>query len=125
MEALLRIAIIEDDAAIRLLLQATLADEGYEVLQIAGPGDVLAQLAAAAPDLVLLDLVLGRWGDGLALAQAIRKDPLLLDTPIVVMSAAVTVLQQHAEALDLLRCHVLEKPFDLDRLLGVIASALA
>ncbi len=121
----MRIAIIEDDAAIRLLLQATLADEGYEVLQIAGPGDVLAQLAAAAPDLVLLDLVLGRWGDGLALAQAIRKDPLLLDTPIVVMSAAVTVLQQHAEALDLLRCHVLEKPFDLDRLLGVIASALA
>jgi CheY-like chemotaxis protein len=74
---------------------------------------------------VLLDLMLSGWGDGLAIAAAIRSDPVLVHTPIIVVSAALHVLRQHATDLTQLDCQVLQKPFDLDNLLGLIAGALA
>jgi DNA-binding response OmpR family regulator len=119
-----RIAVIEDDAATSATLQVLLTDEGYEVLLIEGPGDLLAQLAATKPDLVLLDLMLGGWGDGLALACAIRREPGWKRLPLIVMSAAADRLDQHAFILRDLRCPVLEKPFDLDDLLALIAGEL-
>ena len=119
-----RIAVIEDDAATSATLQVLLTDEGYEVLLIEGPGDLLAQLAATKPDLVLLDLMLGGWGDGLALACAIRRQPGWKRLPLIVMSAASDRLDQHAFTLRDLRCPVLEKPFDLDDLLALIAGEL-
>jgi DNA-binding response OmpR family regulator len=119
------IAIIEDDATIRDLLVDLLTEEGYKGVQIEGPGDLLAQLTADKPDLVLLDLMLGPWGDGLALAHAIREEPGWDQSPIIVVSAALNVLRQHATELTALHCQVLEKPFDLDELSALIAGALA
>jgi DNA-binding response OmpR family regulator len=119
------IAIIEDDAALCVALQLALIEEGYDVRLIERPDDLLVQCTVAMPDLVLLDLLLGNWGDGLALAQAIRTHPLLRDTRIVVMSAAVSMLRQNKQELALLQCPVLEKPFDLEDLLALIAHQLA
>lgn len=119
-----RIAIIEDDEPIRSTLQALLVAYGYEVILVNGPGDLLAQLAAVGPDLVLLDLVLGAWGDGLALAAAVREHPLLLNLPLIILSAAVERLGQYSNTLTALQCQVLAKPFDLDDLLACIATAL-
>jgi two-component system response regulator MprA len=120
-----RIAVIEDDAAIRFTLDTVLTEEGYEAILIEGPGDLLVQLTASKPDLVLLDLLLGAWGDGLALARAIRREPGWERSPIVVLSAARNELRQHTDELTESRCQVLEKPFDLDDLLAIIAGALA
>jgi DNA-binding response OmpR family regulator len=120
-----RIAIIEDDGATRFTLQTALTDEGYDAVLIEGPGDLLVQLSACRPDLVLLDLMLGAWGDGAALAAAIHTDRLLARTPVIVMSAARDTLRQHAGALAALGYPTLEKPFDLDRLLALVAGALA
>jgi two-component system response regulator MprA len=120
-----RIAIIDDDAATRSTLDLALADEGYETRFILGPGDLLAQLTADRPDLVLLDLLLGRWGDGLALAAAIHGDPLLAHTPVIILTAARDMLRQHAGALAALGYPALEKPFDLDDLFALIAGALS
>jgi two-component system response regulator MprA len=120
-----RIAVIEDDAAIRFTLDTVLTEEGYEAILIEGPGDLFVQLTASKPDLVLLDLLLGAWGDGLALARAIRREPGWERSPIVVLSAARNELRQHTDELTESRCQVLEKPFDLDDLLAVIAGALA
>jgi DNA-binding response OmpR family regulator len=120
-----RIAIIEDDRVIRALLCDLVTDEGYEAILIEGPGDLLAQLLATRPVLVLLDLMLGAWGDGLALAQAIRREPGWERSPLVVLSAARNMLRQHADELTALHCQVLEKPFDLEELSVRIAGALA
>jgi two-component system response regulator (stage 0 sporulation protein F) len=120
-----RIAVVEDDETTRFLLDTVLTAEGYEVILVAGPGDLLAQLSVARPDLVLLDLLLGAWGDGLTLAGAIRQEPGWERLPLIVMSAAPNILHRHDPSLIRLRCHVLEKPFDLDDLRALIKGALA
>jgi DNA-binding response OmpR family regulator len=119
-----RIAIIEEDETICFLLREVLTVEGYEPILIDGPRDLLAQLSAVTPHLVLLDFVLSAWGDRLALATGIRRDPQLVQVPLVVMSAAPDVLRRHQGALLDLRCRLIEKPFDLGDLLAVIQGEL-
>jgi DNA-binding response OmpR family regulator len=120
-----RIAILEDEPSVRSMIHLVLTAVGYEAILIDEHGDLLAQLITTRPALVLLDLVLGGWSDGLVLAASIRADPLLRHTPIIITSAAQNILRQHADALLALRCHVLEKPFDLADLLALIEGALA
>ena len=68
-----RVVIIEDHALFAESLELTLTREGYDVrrLELPDEGGSLASLRSAAqrlhPRLVLLDLDLGRFGDGLAL----------------------------------------------------------
>jgi DNA-binding response OmpR family regulator len=119
-----RIAIIEDDESICFFLREAFTVEGYEPILIDGPQDLLAQLSAAMPDLVLLDFVLGAWGDRLALATGIRSDPRFVRLPLVVMSAAPDVLRRYEDALTGLGCHLIEKPFDLGDLLALIEGEL-
>jgi DNA-binding response OmpR family regulator len=120
-----RIAVVEDDETTRILLDTVLTEEGYTVICVEGPGDLLAPLLAARPDLVLLDLLLGAWGEGLALAGAIRQAPGWERLPLIVMSAAPATLHRHDPSLLRLRCYTLEKPFDLDELLALIKGALS
>jgi DNA-binding response OmpR family regulator len=119
-----RIAIIENDGFSRSRLYAALTDEGYTAILFEGPGDLLGQLATAKPDLVLLNLMLGDWGDGLALAKAIRHKPGWERLPLIVMSATPSALRRHDPNLIRLRCYVLGKPFELDDLLALILGAL-
>jgi DNA-binding NtrC family response regulator len=51
-----RILVVDDDAAIRLLFQMELEEEGYEVLTSDENGDVIGIIEKDAPDLVVLDM---------------------------------------------------------------------
>ena len=52
------ILVIDDEEAIRLFLQATLEDEGYEVITVGTGREALDMVEHTVPDLVLLDLML-------------------------------------------------------------------
>jgi DNA-binding response OmpR family regulator len=108
----------------RYMLDQVLAAHNADVILIEGPGDILAKITAADPDIVLLDLMLGEWGDGLALATAMRAHPLLLQVPVVLMSAAHHLLSQKEAAIAALGCRVLKKPFDLAALLALVEPSL-
>jgi DNA-binding response OmpR family regulator len=112
--ALPRIAIVDDDAGIRTMLRLTLEASGYAVELNDG-----TQALAAEPDLVLLDLRLGRTTGADWLAEG-RLQP---GTPIVLMTAS----HDHDAALRgrVPSSAVLGKPFDLDELLGLIETVLA
>jgi CheY-like chemotaxis protein len=119
-----RIAIIADDKATRFTLHSMLVEGGYEPILIEGPRKLLAQLTAARPDLVLLDLMLDAWGDRLALAANIRRQPTLKDLPVIVVAASSSVPSHQATTLADLRCPGLLRPFDLDDLFAIIAGEL-
>lgn len=74
-----RIVIIEDHALFAESLELTLAREGYDVrrLELPDEGGSLATLRAGAirlhPRIVLLDLDLGRLGDGLSLVGPLAQ----------------------------------------------------
>jgi len=53
-----RVLVVEDDAAVRRMLERSLAAEGFEVTAAADGGAALALAEAAAPDLVVLDVAM-------------------------------------------------------------------
>ena len=80
-----RIAIVEDNADNRLLLQAILGDS-YELEEYENGSDALAGLAASIPDLVLLDISLPGM-DGNEILACIRKDERLRHLPVIALTA--------------------------------------
>jgi signal transduction histidine kinase/DNA-binding response OmpR family regulator len=81
-----QILIVEDDAAIRELLQRTLEGAGWTVVAAATGQSALAQIAARMPDLCLVDLTLPDL-DGVQVIDAIRATAAGRNTPIVVITA--------------------------------------
>ncbi len=79
------IAIVEDNADNRLLLQAIL-DGLYELVEYENGIDALAGLAASLPDLVLLDISLPGM-DGNEILARIRADDTLRKLPVIALTA--------------------------------------
>ena len=78
------IAIVEDNADNRLLLQAIL-DGLYELVEYENGTDALAGLAASLPDLVLLDISLPGM-DGNEILSRIRADDVLKGLPVIALT---------------------------------------
>ena len=79
------IAIVEDNADNRLLLQAIL-DGLYDLVEYENGTDALAGLAASLPDLVLLDISLPGM-DGNEILARIRADNVLRKLPVIALTA--------------------------------------
>jgi CheY-like chemotaxis protein len=79
------IAIVEDNADNRLLLQAIL-DGLYDLVEYENGTDALVGLAASLPDLVLLDISLPGM-DGNEILSRIRADPRLRTLPVIALTA--------------------------------------
>lgn len=79
------VAVVEDNADNRLLLQAIL-DGLYEVVEYENGIDALAGLSAHLPDLVLLDISLPGM-DGNEILARIRADEKLRKLPVIALTA--------------------------------------
>ncbi|HUQ46465.1 MAG TPA: response regulator [Gemmatimonadaceae bacterium] len=79
------IAVVEDNADNRLLLQAIL-DGVYNLVEYENGTDALAGLEASLPDLVLLDISLPGM-DGNEILARIRADARLRKLPVIALTA--------------------------------------
>jgi two-component system cell cycle response regulator DivK len=79
------IAIVEDNADNRLLLQAIL-DGQYDLVEYENGTEALSGLAASLPDLVLLDISLPGM-DGNEILSRIRADAALRKLPVIALTA--------------------------------------
>ena len=79
------IAIVEDNADNRLLLQAILGDE-YDLTEYENGTDALAGITANRPDLVLLDISLPGM-DGTEILKRIRADATLRSLRVIALTA--------------------------------------
>jgi two-component system OmpR family response regulator len=81
-----RIAIVEDDPAIRANYAEALRKHGFEVAAYAGRAEALGALRARLPDLALIDIGLGAEVDGgFALCRELRA--LSASLPIIFLTA--------------------------------------
>jgi two-component system KDP operon response regulator KdpE len=115
----LKVLVIDDEPAIRRLLQLGLRTQGYDVLQ-ASTGRAALKLLEEEPALVILDLGLPDI-QGHDLLQQIRAHDEKI--PIVVLSSRDDEAGK-VQALDLGADDYLTKPFGMDELLARLRAAL-
>ncbi len=116
------ILVIDDEASIRRLLQATLQRAGYRVLLAADGAEGLARFTEHRGEvaLVVTDLMMPVM-DGIAAIRALRAiDPALR----IVASSGLATTERRTEALQEGASHFLAKPFTADSLLTTIRAAL-
>ncbi len=111
--------LIEDEAAIRRFLRASLPNEGYRLVEAETGSQGLRLAANQPPDLVILDLGLPDM-DGLDVIRQLREWTSL---PILVLSARDQE-QQKVAALDAGADDYLTKPFGVGELLARLRVAL-
>jgi CheY-like chemotaxis protein len=120
--------VIDDDAVFVELMHDLLANgEGYDVVSTSHWPRGLDFIKETEPDLVILDLMMGREQTGWAVLDLLHDDPATARIPVILCSAAAPALQQ-CSGRAAGRGGVVEsvaKPFDVDDLLGVIERLLA
>ena len=79
------VAVVEDNADNRLLLQAILGDQ-FDLVEYDNGTDALAGIAGSRPDLVLLDISLPGM-DGNEILKRIRADKGLRSLPVIALTA--------------------------------------
>jgi len=116
-----RILIVEDEPILALELKEDLQDLGYSVFDVVADGDmVLPAFLKNRPDVVLMDIKLHGFRDGIESATQIRG---FYKTPIVYLSSYPETDVQ--ERLTKTAPYTyLQKPYELPRLHEVITSAV-
>ena len=79
------VAVVEDNADNRLLLQAILGDR-YDLVEYENGDEALSGIGRARPDIVLLDISLPGM-DGTEILQRIRGDDALRTLPVIALTA--------------------------------------
>ena len=111
-----RVLVVDDDLPTRLVLEAVLRDDGYDVLSAADGEEGLQLVKVWRPHLILVDLVMPR-SNGFAFAEAYRRLP-NAQAPLVVMSGVARDTARITAATG--AAAVLVKPIDVERLLEVV-----
>ena len=113
--------IVDDDEAIRFVLERALGRAGYETRSFGNVTDITAALASKQPNVILTDIRLPD-ADGLQVLQSLAE--LDLEVPVIAMTA-FSDLDQAVSAFQSGVFDYLSKPFDLDQVLSVVARASA
>jgi CheY-like chemotaxis protein len=113
----------EDDPVLHDLLTIVLEEEGYRLTFSSAQS--VAEVAAEAPDLLLLD-GRGQGADsGWAFLERLKADPATAAIPVLVLTALGREADAHAARLVELDTVLVHKPFDLDDLLAQVRHRLA
>ena len=118
-----KIVLIEDDPGIRTVIRLALKGAGFTSICETGNGtDGLALVQREKPVLVILDLMLPGM-DGLAVCSAIRRNPSVSGTPIVMLTAR-TAEEDVVRGLELGADDYITKPFSNAILVARVKAAL-
>jgi two-component system nitrogen regulation response regulator NtrX len=116
------ILIVDDEPDIRMLVEATLRDEGFEARSAGTSDEALAAYRARRPNLVILDVWLqGSKLDGIGILEAMHQEEPRV--PVVMISGHGTI-ETAVAAIQRGAYDFIEKPFNSDRLLLVVRRAL-
>ena len=81
-----QIMMIDDDPDFVAGIKSILEKADYKVDVAYNPKDGFQSLQSRHYDLLLLDIMMGRGAEGVALARKIRKDPKLKEMPVLIIT---------------------------------------
>ena len=115
-----RVLVVDDDRSVRESLRRSLEFNGYDVSLASDGAEALASIAGAAPDALVIDVMMPRL-DGIETTRALRTAG--NDLPILVLTARDSV-GDRVDGLDAGADDYLTKPFALEELLARLRALL-
>ena len=113
--------VVDDDEAIRFVLERALGRAGYQTESFGSVGAVSLALDSDQPAVIITDIRLPD-ADGLTVLETLKERD--LEIPVIAMTA-FSDLDQAVSAFQSGVFDYLSKPFDLDKVLAVVARASA
>ncbi|MGB5291986.1 MAG: nitrogen regulation protein NR(I) [Lysobacterales bacterium] len=113
--------VVDDDEAIRFVLERALSRAGYATKTFGSVTDIVVALDDAQPEVIITDIRLPD-ADGLSVLAALEERK--IEIPVIAMTA-FSDLDQAVTAFQSGVFDYLSKPFDLDKVLAVVARASA
>jgi hypothetical protein len=105
------ILVVDDDETMRDLMDRFLSKEGFTVAKASGGREALQLAHELRPDAITLDVMMPDL-DGWTVLAAIKGDPELADTPVILM----TILDEKTRGFALGAAEFMVKPVDRERL---------
>ena len=109
------VLVIDDEAAVRDLMQRFLTKEGFRVVTAHGGEEGLRQARELRPDAITLDVMMPGM-DGWAVLSALKAEPEIADIPVVML----TIVDDKNLGYALGASDYLTKPIDRERLVTVL-----
>lgn len=117
-----KILVVDDNEIILEMLRELLELKGFEVQSLSAGHIVAEVVQQQQPDLVLLDILLGRC-NGMDICRSIKENPGTSGVPVLMMSAMESPL--HLVGQEVFPDDFIAKPFDIGNLLSRIAQLAA
>lgn len=114
--------IADDDPDLRLLLQTTLEDPAYRILEASDGETALQLVRQERPDAVILDRMMPKL-NGLQVAQVVLADPAIRHIPLILLTAMEQPAAGDGEPAPEVFAYLL-KPFSPLQLLDTVRQAL-
>jgi GAF domain-containing protein/CheY-like chemotaxis protein/anti-sigma regulatory factor (Ser/Thr protein kinase) len=111
------VLVIDDEAAVRDLMQRFLTREGFRVVTAAGGEEGLRRARELRPDAITLDVMMPGL-DGWAVLSALKADPDVAGIPVIML----TIVDDKNLGYALGAADYLTKPIDRERLVTVLAK---
>lgn len=124
-----RILVIDDDPDISKGIEVVLASQSHKVDSAQTAEDGVKKIGQNPPDLIILDIMMARMGEGFDVCREIKGNPEWKGIPIILLTALKekTGFDFSAEAGDPAWCPAnayLEKPVQPDKLIGLVNDLL-
>ena len=117
-----KIMTVDDSATIRQMLNFTLTDAGFDVVEAVDGVDACSKLKASPVNMVITDLNMPQM-DGIELIREVRKDPANRFVPIIMLTTeSQETKKQEGKAAGASGWIV--KPFSPEQLLAVVKMVL-
>ena len=117
-----KIMTVDDSATIRQMLNFTLTDAGFDVVEAVDGVDTCSKLKASPVNMVITDLNMPQM-DGIELIREVRKDPANRFVPIIMLTTeSQETKKQEGKAAGASGWIV--KPFSPEQLLAVVKMVL-
>ena len=115
--------VVDDTPDFLALVAMLLENEDYKVFMRSTGGGTFEQIKRRQPDLVILDLMLPDV-DGWDILVQLKADQATRQIPVIICSAAIDRVRSQRTKLAAMNVGILEKPFELDELLGKVERAI-
>lgn len=114
-----RILVVEDSITSRMLIKNILEAIGYDVSVAVDGMEALSALNAAPFDLVISDVEMPRM-DGFTLTENLRKDPLLAEIPVILVTSLESREHRERGVMAGANAYIVKRTFDQSNLVETI-----